>query len=498
MRESVRAYLLVLLGAAAGCAAAPVSPWAGRGPVLPYRLLIATPEVSAQKEKRNPNPTRRFHTEADPTSLQAALREGFEWAELFEDVDLLSSAEKGRDPIENAARAGVDLLLETRVRKRVASYEGRNILFLPNLLVWGYTVLPSWWVPDEKYALELEVEVDLRSVRSGLIVYSGIHRVRVEEALNDFERGWQFLGIFRVPGSLDGENWVSVDASLSPATEAKLARQVASEAGREILAGADTPKSHRAFASRFAVVVGVSHFEDQRIQGVRFADADARAFHGHLLRRVGVPSYNTRLLLNGRATLARIRSAIEEFVALGVGEDDEVFIYLAGYGAWTGERAYFLPYDADSERLEATALALDELAAPSYGLAGPRVTLIIDAPLVGRFAGRSMGDESTGSIEDALAGFLSEAEHRILTSGEIGQGCVELDDLGRGLFNFYLIGGLEGDGDRDRDGKVTWEEAHAYAQWRVEDHAPLEGTVQVPRLYRGPHPEVPGNEEVQQ
>ena len=484
MRSASARWILILWGALAGCAAAPLAEPEYAGPALPYRMLVAAPEVVFDPEEWNGDPTLRYSVAADTSTLQAAFREGFDWEGLFVDVGLLPSL-TGEDPLGRAAEEGADLLLETRVMKRVATYVGTNGLYVPNLVLWSIAWPPTWWIKDETYSLEVQVEVDLRSVRSGLSIYQGVHRVEVEEDLDDFERGWQLLGIFRVPGSLGPSNWRKVDRALAPAAETSLARKIADEAGRKIGASTGSPGFRHALAGRFALIVGISHAEDIRIQDLRFAEADARGFREHLIARTGIPAHNTRLLLNGQADLSGIRSSMEELVARGAGKNDEILVYFAGYGAWEEGRAYLVPYDADPERLGETALPLDQLARLSTGGEGPRVTLILDAPFLSRFRGRAAAGETTVTFEDVLGEFLAPPGNQVLTASRIGEGCLEFEHLGHGLFTYYLLEALEGRGDRDRDGEVRWEEAHAYAGGRVSEHARLEGGVQHPGLYLG-------------
>lgn len=387
--------------------------------------------------------------------------------------------------MDQAAERGADLVLETRIRRRVASYLGGNGLYVPNLLLWFMAWVPSWWVRDEDYALDLEVEATLRSVHSGMHLYSGVHRIREEERLNDFERGWQLLGIFRVPGSLGRSNWRKVDRSLAPKAESKLALRLVSGIDDSVRAAVGSRERRKAFARRYAVVIGVSRFEDYRIQNIRFADADAREFHEYITKTAGIPAHNARLLLNGQATLSGIREAVAAFRSRGTGEDDEILIYFAGYGAWSDGEASIVPYDADTDRPEETTLSLKELAGLPHG-DGLKLTVILDSPFVTRFQGRAAEErEIEGTLREALGGILTSPGQQVLAACEVGEGCVELEDLGHGLFTYYLIRGLRGEGDRDRDGEITWDEASAYARRMTEEHAPLEGKVQRPGLYRG-------------
>ena len=478
--------LLVLLGG--GCAstqpAAKLTPRRS-GPALPYRLLVAMPEQAYDSAALNRDPSQQYSVNRDPASLQRALLEGLRSESVFEEVDLLAIEEKGLDPMEVAAGQGADLVLHTRVKRRVASYVGKNGYYIANLFVWFMAWIPSWWVVDETYALEIEVEAELRSVHSGRSVFSRTPRARVERDLDDFERGWQFLGIVRVPGSLGPENWRSVDRTLAPETEADLAGAIGTQIRQHLEATAGSEEFQRAFSRRYAVVIGVSDFEDYAFSDLRFAAADAEDVMAHVVERDGIPVHNTRKLVNTRATRERIREAIEGFVRRGSGEDDEVLIYFAGYGAWKGGKAYLVTYDTDSERIPETALPLDDLVRPEEGAAGPSVTLILDAPfLQTEFRGREAGEPEVLSLREGLQGLLRSRRHRVLTACQIGEGSIELDDFENGLFTHYLLEGLAGRAGTAGDDRVTWEEAFEFAKSFTEAQARLENKVQTPGYYK--------------
>lgn len=468
----------------AGCSATTEVESPREAEPLPYRLLVAMPENDPVPEEGEGDASDSFALESDVSSLERSLLQAIRRQGVFQEVSRLPATERGEEGVLHAVREQADFLLETRVLRRVASYVGRNGRFIPNLFLSIFAWPVAWWVKDETYALDLEVEVDLRSWRSGLVMHSSVHQVRVEDDLDDFQRGWMILSLLRVPGALGEENWKSVDRSLAVEAEADVARRVAEVIDKEIRAGVDAPEFQQAFAERYALVIGVSQFRDHGIQNLRFADSDARSFQEYLRGEGRVPPHNTTLLMNDQATLGQIRDALASLFTLGVGEDDEIIIYYAGYGAWREGQAYLLLNDADSDRLAKTSLPLADLWPVSEPTEGPRVTLILDAPFVRRFRGRAASEGADGaSLEAALGEFLTPRGNRVLSACRIGEGCMELEDVGGGLYTHYLIEGLEGSGDRNRDGRVTWEEAAAYAGWMVGVHAPLEGKDQQPGYF---------------
>ncbi|MCZ6691870.1 MAG: caspase family protein [Planctomycetota bacterium] len=482
-----RLALLLAMTMLLGCSATGKNTRTSSGPTLPYHLLIA-PTVNESKpaDGTTEGTYRGFRVEAGTTSLDKLIVQAIRDQNTFRSVRPLPVLEREEDAVLAAVREQADFILETRVRRRIASYLGRNHLFIPNILL-SIAVWPvAWFVRDETYALDLEVEAELRSWSSGIVMHSSVHRVREEKELSDFGRGWLPLSLFRIPGSLDESNWMAVNRSISPDAEAEVAYRVAEILDKEIRKGIGTPEFRQAFTKRYAVVIGISQYKDYAIRNLRFADIDAHSFLDCLEGPEKIPSHNTMLLLNDQATLGKIREAVEKIFALGAGEDDEIIIYFAGYGAWRAGEAYLVPHDADSDRLVRTGFPISDLWGIANRIQGPRVTLIIDAPFVHQFRGRAAAGPRTISFEAELGEFLVRPGRQVLTAGQIGQGCVELEDVGGGLFTHYLIEGLEGKGDRNRDGRVTWEEAARHAGWMVGVHAPLEGKIQSPGYFKTP------------
>lgn len=58
----------------------------------------------------------------------------------------------------------------------------------------------------------------------------------------------------------------------------------------------------------------------------------------------------------------------------------------------------------------------------------------------------------------------------LITSSGVGEDSHELDQLRSSVFTHYLVSGLRGAADRDRDGRVTLREAYSYAYQRTISH----------------------------
>lgn len=92
---------------------------------------------------------------------------------------------------------------------------------------------------------------------------------------------------------------------------------------------------------RWAVVIGISDYQDRRVFPLRYADNDAQALYDFLVsEQAGLGGFdpnNIRLLINEEATTRNIRSALFSFLR-GSTEDDVVLIFFAGHGTADPER----------------------------------------------------------------------------------------------------------------------------------------------------------------
>lgn len=212
---------------------------------------------------------------------------------------------------------------------------------------------------------------------------------------------------------------------------------------------------------RWAVVVGISEYADDRIPDLRYADDDARSVYEFLRSPEGgeVPEGHIRLLVNEHATAAALREAL--FVFLQEADvEDFVTVYVASHGSpdpRRPENLYLLPYDADVDAIAATAFPMwDVKTALRRQIAAERVVVVADAC---RSAGALVGEANP------MAGAFSElfSPSRRMTLSAAGLNEVSFEDArwggGHGAFTYHLLEGLRGAADVDGDGVVTFREA---------------------------------------
>lgn len=243
----------------------------------------------------------------------------------------------------------------------------------------------------------------------------------------------------------------------------------------------------------WAVIIGIDKYP--KVRQLKYAVNDARIFYDHLVKYNRIPAENVILLLDQAATLTNIRSALGTGLKSKAGKEDMALIYFAGHGAaerdtqspdGDGLEKYLLPVDADLKDLYATALPMGELSRIFNRIRSERLIYIADACYSGASGGRTIGVSGTrASISDAFIDRIAGGKGRvIITASGANEVSVENDELKHGVFTYFLIEGLKGPADTNKDGIVTVDEAYDYVSRHVpqatsqEQHPVKKGTVE--------------------
>jgi uncharacterized caspase-like protein len=254
-------------------------------------------------------------------------------------------------------------------------------------------------------------------------------------------------------------------------------------------------------AAKFAVVVGIARYSDSSggITSLQFADRDAQDFRDFLLSPDGgsFPKDNIRLLLNEDATSQNFRSALFTFLTKAQPQD-EVVLYIAGHGAPDPNdprNLYLLTYDTKLEDMGGSAFPMFQLQDVfARVIKAKRVVTFADTCHSYGFSGASAhGKKSNNLVNQYLSRFANDSDRAVITASDISQLSYESDKWGggHGVFTFFLLKGLHGEADFNKDGTVTAGELFAYIHDTVDkategqqspmalpglaDHLPLSG-----------------------
>jgi hypothetical protein len=240
----------------------------------------------------------------------------------------------------------------------------------------------------------------------------------------------------------------------------------------------------------WAVVIGISKYRygGKRFANLEYAAEDAKAFSEFLCsaRSKGFAKDRILCLLDEQVTYANIRHALFEFLGQA-DKEDLVVIYFSGHGMpEPGTEDFFmLCHDTDPDHLVSTAFPMwdIETALRRRFIKAERVVVFADACHAGGIAGetgaRAVTDNAVHLYLQQLA--IAEQGRLIFTASEARELSFESNKFGggHGVFTHFLLQGLNGAADADRNGVVTAGELIEYVRSGV---IAATGNKQHPRL----------------
>lgn len=257
------------------------------------------------------------------------------------------------------------------------------------------------------------------------------------------------------------------------ATERLFVLEAAAAAARRRQA----PQDPTAGGTTYALLIGISDFENAQIRPLRYSHRDAQVFRDLLLsaRGGGLKEENVLMLSNKQATTQGIKAAFDLLMKRATARDTVILLF-ATHGAviehGRNRGAYMVTYDSDPEDLASTALpmaALQRFLRDDLGRAA-RVMAFVDACRAGTIG--TIPESSKLRINSALDSLTqTESQLMLFTASRPGEVSYEGRQYGggHGAFSFFLMEGLNGAADLDQNGRVTLNEAVSYVQQRVAE-----------------------------
>ncbi|MSQ84660.1 MAG: hypothetical protein EXR77_17600 [Myxococcales bacterium] len=238
--------------------------------------------------------------------------------------------------------------------------------------------------------------------------------------------------------------------------------------------GADEPVKYEAdngdplvlYRKSWAVVIGIDAYHHIPQLGGAVRDATRV---GEYLKTQG---FDVLTLTNDKATRGAITELIGDKLPSKVGPDDRVLIFFAGHGLSRGEgdtaMGYLMPVEGKRDSPASTAISMAELQRWFAQYKAKHILYVADAC----YSGLSIGTRSVGLSPETKA-YVREVIKRpvrvALVAGNSGQEAHEYQ--GHGLFTYFLLQGLQGGADANKDGLVTTDELAAFVKPAVAQTA---------------------------
>jgi len=265
-----------------------------------------------------------------------------------------------------------------------------------------------------------------------------------------------------------------IDGTLKEAHRFKL------EPGLKTLKSAAFPPDPK----KWALVVGTERYSN--LPAVAFAASDAKTATNYFTNLLGVPEKNVLLLENEKATRSAVTAKLKDYLPENLEKDSVLYVYFAGHGmpdVATGE-PYLMLFDSEATNVSRTGYGLKELLADIGSLKIQHSFLFTDACFSGMAArGTKM------LVPGARPAVLRVEDVNVATGKIVAMGASTgaqlshaYQDKRHGLFTYYLLEGMRGPADSNKDGVVTFGELYPYVKENVERVSKRTTMVQIPSI----------------
>lgn len=255
------------------------------------------------------------------------------------------------------------------------------------------------------------------------------------------------------------------------------------------------PHGQSIYQNSIAVAIGSEKYQDKSIAPAPYADRDAEVISEYFKKSLNIK--DVRTLTNEQATRSELKRLFDPqkgSLAYSVvpGQTD-LYVYYSGHGVPMpgpdGSKDVFLiPYDVGKDWISEDGYSLNKLYRDLAQLKARSVTVILDACFSGNsrlsevYESQSIANQKfvimdTSEMEQP---WLNNPNFRVFTSSRGDQTSQANDRTQSGRFTYYLAVGLQGDADKDNNGKITMAELYEFVQTNV--HKETQGQ-QTPQFY---------------
>jgi hypothetical protein len=240
--------------------------------------------------------------------------------------------------------------------------------------------------------------------------------------------------------------------------------------------------------NKVALIIGIENYLES--PNAKYANLDAKYFFDYARKGFGVKKQNINLLVDEQATFVKTNKALTKWLRSKIksGQSD-LIIFFAGHGLASsdGKELYLLPQDSDPDLLARTALSRTELFQEIINLNPKSVTMFLDTCYSGVSRDEQMLLASARPIR-IVADEQSEIPNNftIFSASKLDQISSGLKEANHGIFSYYLMKGLEGKADANKDKDITNGELLAYMDQNVAQKASELGRQQNPSLAGDP------------
>ncbi|MDC1000998.1 caspase family protein [Alphaproteobacteria bacterium] len=243
------------------------------------------------------------------------------------------------------------------------------------------------------------------------------------------------------------------------------------------------PKTRMNNPDALAVVIGVESY--QYVPDATFAYNDAEVFREYLAETMGMKRQRIKLATNRKATQAEFSKLLgpNGWLARNItkGKSD-VVVYFSGHGIASpdAKSSGLLPHDVDPNY--SVGLQTKQLYQDLAAMGAKSVTVFLDACFTGQTRNSEMLIANARPIVIRPIAAEIPPNVTVISAASGSQISGALEEKEHGLFTYYLLKGLGGDADSNKDKSINISELKLFVSSKVKEQAALDGREQTPEL----------------
>jgi uncharacterized caspase-like protein len=245
------------------------------------------------------------------------------------------------------------------------------------------------------------------------------------------------------------------------------------------------PETLKKVAPRDAVAIIVGIADYKKLPKADFANDDARSFYDYANRALGIKPENIKMLIDDEAEQVEILSAFRNWLPSYVKKDKtDVYVFYSGHGlpSTDGKSLFFLPQNGHRDFLLETGIDQNTLVAALVAAKPKSVTFFIDSCYSGSTRSGESLLASARPIAIKATDTIFPINFTVISASRMDQISSSSPELKHGIFSFYVMKGMEGEADLNKDGKITAGELQSYLSDAVPRQAMKMNRKQEPQL----------------
>jgi hypothetical protein len=241
--------------------------------------------------------------------------------------------------------------------------------------------------------------------------------------------------------------------------------------------------------NKIAIIIGIEKYKSLKNIDATYANRDANAFRAYANRALGIPNKNIKVLIDENATRGETLKALTLWLPqIARGKNKDIYVFFAGHGLASddGKNLYILPQDGDAALLQYTALSRLEIFDLINRVEPKSVTMFFDTCYSGQTRDERMLVAGLRPIRLVAEEQEVQNNFTIFTASNYDQTSGSIEEAKHGIFSYYLMMGMQGNADSNKDQKITNGELIAYLKQNVSEEAFINNRQQEPMLSGDP------------